>query len=82
MYSLEQLAHFDRCLFPDNFRDDLLRQGINHSDAMMVINFIKSARHKNDHVGIVRVFQEFITIDELTKAFDSIVAEFVATYYR
>lgn len=76
-YSLSELAHFDRCLFPGNFRDDLVEAGVNELDANMVMFFIINKRREGNNVGIIQVYQEFISIPELTNIFDKVVNDFV-----
>lgn len=78
MYTLEQLAHFDRCLYPGDFKDDLIRVGVDVLDASAVMYFMKRKSREGISVGIVQIYQEYISDKELTNAFDKVVSEFVS----
>lgn len=78
MYTLEQLAHFDRCLYPGDFKDDLIRVGVDVLDASAVMYFMKRKIREGISVGIVQIYQEYISDKELTNAFDKVVSEFVS----
>lgn len=80
MYTLAQLAHFDRCLFPDDLSVKLLDEGVHEYTVDGVERFIKNERRKGNNVGIIRLYQEFITDEELTKALDAVVCAFVTKY--
>jgi hypothetical protein len=60
MYTLDQLAHFDHCLFPGSFRDDLVAAGMDYYDADTIMHWIMHQRDLGRSVGIVQVYQEFI----------------------
>lgn len=76
-YTLDEIAHFDRCLFPGNFRDDLIEAGMNELDANMIMFSIINKRRAGNDVGIIQVYQEFISTPELTNIFDKVVNNFV-----
>ncbi|QDJ96267.1 hypothetical protein Xoosp13_80 [Xanthomonas phage Xoo-sp13] len=77
MYTLEQLALFDRCLFPGDFQTQLMNVGMSGFQAAVISGFIESNRRKGNMVGIIQVYQEFIDSEEITKAIDAVVSEFV-----
>lgn len=77
MYTLAQLAYFDRCLFPSDMAVKLLDKGVHENNADAVEQFIVNERRKGNNVGIVRLYQEFISIEELTNAFDAVVYDFL-----
>lgn len=77
MYTLEQLAHFDRCMFTSWIAEKLEEQGVEPYTVRGVENFIRSERVKDNNVGIIRLYQEFITDEDLTKALDAVVSAFV-----
>ena len=78
-FSLDEIALFDRCLFPVEFKDELIEHGVDEGTAISICYFMK--RHQN--VGIVKVYQEFVlnTIDadeqrKFALAIDSILQKF------
>lgn len=60
MYTLDQLAHFDRCLFPGDFRDELVSAGMQYGDALLIMWWIMQQRDLGRPVGIVNVYQEYV----------------------
>jgi hypothetical protein len=82
MYTLEQLAHFDRCLFPDDFKKQLEKAGMPEHDALMVVQYMQRKRDSDLPVGIIHLYQEFIMDEDLTKVFDAVVSEFVDRYWK
>lgn len=79
-YSLEELAHFDRCLFPYDFRRDLISEGINGDKAEIISNFIKD---KGTLCGIIHIYQVHARRDEeLLNAIENILERFVEKYWR
>jgi flavin-dependent dehydrogenase len=77
MYTLEQLAHFDRCMFTSWLAEKLEEQGVEEHTVRGVEQFISHERFKGNNVGVIRLYQEFITDEELTKALDAVVYAFV-----
>ena len=75
-YSLDQLAWFDRCLFPEDFKNSLIEVGASEHDAYAVFLFICNERRKGNKVGIIGLYQEFITDTELCSKFETVVANF------
>ncbi len=82
-YTLEQLALFDRCLFPGDFRDDLVDAGLDESTAFAVSRFIIDRRRiiyaatkSTGSVGIIEIYQEFITCKEIIDAIEKVVYDF------
>lgn len=82
-YTLEQLAHFDRCLHPSDFCDDLISAGLDEFLANEVANFIINRRRKihsatksAGSVGIIEIYQEYITCKEIIDAIEKVVYDF------
>lgn len=82
-YTLKQLAHFDRCLFPCDFRDDLIDAGLDSFLAETVSQYIINKRRKfysvdgnANVVGVLDVYQEFISCNEIVDAIEQVVYDF------
>lgn len=82
-YTLKQLAHFNRCLYPGNFRDDLTTAGLDYVTADEVAQFIINKRRKvysatgdTFLVGITDVYQEYINSQEIIDAIEQVVYDF------
>ncbi len=75
-FTLEMLAWFNRCLFPDDFRDDLMKRGVPHFEATMY------SRHSYIEKGIVGVYQIFINDEKMRKAIEDIVLEYANKYHQ
>ncbi|MEJ6003704.1 hypothetical protein [Paucibacter soli] len=54
-FSLEELAHFNRCLFPGDFERDLIQAGATAGAASALADWVR----RNPQAGIVGVYQEF-----------------------
>lgn len=80
MYTLKQLAHFDRCLFPDDFEKELIEEGVDANDAYFVSSAMKSYTRGGGRNTIVGLYQMFIDDEQLTSAFDRILVKFVEKY--
>jgi len=81
MYTLSQLAHFDRCLFPIDFEEQLIEAGMDGIDAYVI------ARSPQVHKGIVAVYQEYVLgcVNATDRAFfqsvfDKVLANFFAKF--
>ena len=55
-FTLENLAWFDRCIFPDDIEKDLLALGMNKFSAYHIKCYIKERKNL---VGIIELFQVF-----------------------
>jgi hypothetical protein len=82
-YTLAQLAHFDRCLYPCDFRDDLIEAGLDSVSANSVSQYIINKRRKfysvdqnANIVGVIDVYQEFISCKEIIDAIEQVVYDF------
>lgn len=79
-YTLSQLAHFDRCLYPGDFRHDLESAGLSEFLAQEIAYFIIGENRKGGpHCGIVRLYQEYIDNKEIIAAFEKVLYDFVKT---
>lgn len=76
-YTLEELAWFDRTLFPDDFYSDLVEAGMPELDARVISMWIKNELKKGRSVGIVNIYQEYITDPEYCNIFDKVVSNFL-----
>jgi nicotinamide riboside kinase len=76
-FTLEQLAHFNRTLFPSDFERDLIQEGIEDDDAFIYARYIKY----NRECGILGLYQEFITDTELHGAINRIITKFVSKFH-
>lgn len=54
MYTLDQLAHFDRCLLPKDFENQLIEAGMNAFNAYTI------AQSNQARKGIVSVYQVYV----------------------
>jgi hypothetical protein len=77
MYTLAQLALFDRCLFPDDFYNALLKHGCQPTLAMFIRSWLIEGKGKR---GIVSVYQEWVETSSdgrpLAATIDAILQEF------
>jgi hypothetical protein len=76
MYSLAQLARFDRCLFPDDLADSIIVAGnYTRSEAILCRMNIRSMS-KNKKLSVVAVYQEFITDERFCTALEKVLTDF------
>lgn len=73
MYTLDQLAWFNRCLFPDNLYRDILSVGGCMSMARDARNFVI----RNPKAGILGLYQEYITDEEFIDVLEKLVYNFM-----
>jgi len=84
MFTLEQLSHFNRCMFPDDFEKDLISKGIDPAEAFFIKRWIikcnqYNSQNNNPPIGILQVYQEYGNI--LVKdAIERILIDFVNKY--
>ncbi len=75
-YTIDQIAHFDRCLFPYDLRDDLIRHGAPEGAANAICDWLVP----RSRASIVSVYQEFVLTqhndDGLAQAIDKTMEEF------
>lgn len=75
-FSISQIAHFNRCLFPGDFERDLIRHGVSASDALAYSTWLG----RNRTAGIVGFYQEFAIDDPaLASVVDALISEVVET---
>lgn len=72
MYSLSQLALFNRCLFPDDIYKDMLEVGASESDACIARDYLK----RNTNVGVLGLYQEYISDDTFISYLEAVVEKF------
>ena len=75
-FTLAQLAHFNRCLFPDDFRKDLERIGTDYETVLQLYWHVQ--RHRS--AGVVGIYQTFIRDKKCKKAILTLLTEHVAKY--
>lgn len=80
MLTLQQLAHFDRCIFPESFANDLVENGLDEMNAFSIEMFIVRQRKNGNMVGVIQIYQEFITDDNVTNAIEKVVKAFIEKY--
>lgn len=73
-FSLEMLAWFDQCLFPDDFRKDLIRHGLNEIEAQIF------SQYTCVKVGIVATYRCFINEERMRNILDKLVLEHAVKY--
>lgn len=73
-YSLDELAFVDRCLFPGDLINDLEEAGF--KGASMYKGFFIELSITNS-LSVLRVYQEFISDDELIKALDKVIQNYL-----
>lgn len=73
MFTLEQIAWFDRCLFPDDFKQDLIKVGCPEIDATVISSYLK----RNPSSSIVNIYQEFITDKDYTNYINQVLHNFI-----
>ena len=77
-YTLEQLAHFDRCLFPQSLAEDIARfDGIDKTDLEYFISHFRwIAKHEHGGLSAVSLYQRYINEKRFCEALDAVVSEF------
>lgn len=76
-YTLEQLAHFDRCLFPKDFKEDLIEAGLSEGKAELVEDALRWSKNTK---GIVQIYQDWHNIPEVVDAIKIVLNKFVEKY--
>lgn len=71
-YTLDQLAWFNRCLFPADLKAGLIKHGLESWDASYVVQHYVA----NTRIGVLGLYQEYITDPKVTQALDRMVADF------
>ncbi len=71
-YSLAELAHFDRCLFCDDFKSQLIEAGLSPERATAVWHYHRRLKS----CGVVKLYQEFVMDEEVTGAIEAILESF------
>jgi hypothetical protein len=67
---LAKLAHIDRCLFPKDFEEELIKLGVDDITAYMIGLMVEKDK------GIVEIYQEFIENENICKILDRYVESF------
>ena len=74
-FTLDQLALFDRCLFPDDLARDFFRIG-GYNEEQTRFEF-RSIRNKRG-LSAVGLYQEYIQDEHFTSTLNAILCEFFA----
>lgn len=72
MYSLSQMALFNRCLFPDDIYKDMIEVGASESDASIARDYVK----RNPNAGVLGLYQEYICDDTFISYLEAVVQKF------
>lgn len=72
-YTLDQLAWFNRCLAPGNFKEKLKWYGLDWYTARCASDFLK----RNPRGGILDVYQEWIMDEAFIAILDQMVYDFI-----
>ncbi len=72
-FSLEDIALFNRCIFPADFKLDLRAYGVEWYDASDITSFLI----RNPKAGIVGVYQEFINDPKMVAILEQMVYDFI-----
>ncbi len=81
-FTLEQIAHFDRCLFPEDFSIELENCGLSPLDNKCVIMVLIRNRMNGSKFGIIQLFQEFINDKTVTDVLELVIQKFVEENYK
>lgn len=76
-FTLEELAHFDRCLYPDSLIEDLSNLDI-FSDPQLFL--YKTIFREKVPLHIIQLYQDFIHNEKMLRALEIIVHSFVKKY--
>ena len=75
-FTLEEFAHFDRCLFPGNLKEDLVAEGLDSYTARCVSdNLIREGK-----IGIVGLYQEYINSEDIKDILFRLLSKHVENY--
>ena len=78
-YTLDEIAHFDRCLFPDDFQDSLIEEGADKYLALTISRWILHKRMGGSRIGVMDVYQEWAINDkDLGSAINRVIQKFIA----
>lgn len=80
-YTFEQLAWFNRCLYPDDFADDLHKiGGMDANDAgLLKLSFRMHVKSTGKGLDIVGIYQEYAINDkEMQKSICLVIDYFLA----
>jgi hypothetical protein len=77
-FTLEQLAHFDRCLFPDDFAEEIGKAaGYNDNEILFLKLSLRGRK-----LSVINIYQEWILDDQLCKALNSVLEDFCRKYWQ
>ncbi len=62
--TLKQLAHFDRCIFPEDFARDLVKRGVSEINAGWVASIITNSENTMGIIEIAHKMRNFAPIKE------------------
>lgn len=74
--TLAQLAHFNRCLFPANLEEELIRQGIDKHTAKS----IRTMYAANVRMGVLGIYQEYIMSEDVINALGRMIDKFITKH--
>lgn len=73
MYTLDELALFNRCFFPQDAYDWMKAAGANDADAFVAMMYVK----RHPQAGVLGLYQEYITDENFTKCINTMVNKFL-----
>ena len=76
LFSLAELAHFNRCLFSGDFENDLIRVGMSPADARMYAAAVRAPNRRD----LLALYQDNIGDADFLRALTAILTEFVDQY--
>lgn len=78
MFTLEQLAHFDRCLFPDNIAEEIGKVA-GYSDIEVIV--LRMGLKQKMPLGVVAMFQDRIDDKRFCDALNKVLTAFCAKHW-
>lgn len=75
-FTMEQFAHFDRCLYPGDFRHDCVEAGMSDADAFGLASFIISKRRAGGSCGIIDIYREYAQNKDIIVVLEKLMYDF------
>jgi hypothetical protein len=73
-FTFEEVAHFNRCLFPEGLKRDLMEHGLSEADADECARIVAKKRN------IVDLYQECISCKDITRAINAVMRSHIAKF--
>lgn len=76
-YTLGQLAHFNRCLFPGDFAEDMQKiGGLSADEALMLQMDMASKARSGKSLNVIDLYQDNINNDAFHDALERVLQNF------